>query len=93
MSCIWSDRGSSVKMKSVNTEEIENMDFTVINAEKGLVYDNDTKIVYYMLNTTRGGGNARYGFGYMSPFYSKNGELCKVVDGEIVDGEIVEVDK
>lgn len=46
-----------------------------------LFYDKSTRIVYYIM-----GNSSRYrGYGYMSPYLSKNGCFCRYIDGEIVE--------
>ena len=42
-----------------------------------LVFDTETKIVYYQIN------NATYG--YMTPYISANGKYCRFVDEQIVE--------
>lgn len=46
-----------------------------------LVYDTDTRIVYY--NYTAGGGYV--GYGYMSPYCGPNGHVCRYDNGLIVE--------
>lgn len=52
-----------------------------IDGTKDLYYYKKTKIVYIVFNECAGYD----GYGYMSPYYSKNGKLCRYVDGEIVE--------
>lgn len=46
-----------------------------------LFYDRSTRIVYYILGESSG----YQGYGYMSPYISKNGCFCRYIDGEIVE--------
>ena len=43
-------------------------------AEGTLVYDQNTKIVYYYFSQTLSQNNSR---AYMCPYYSENGNLCR----------------
>ena len=43
-----------------------------IEGENDLYYYSTTHIVYITFNERAG----NYGYGYMSPYYSKNGKLC-----------------
>lgn len=45
----------------------------LIHIDNQLYYYNDTKIVYIVFNENTGYA----GYGYMSPYYSSNGNLCK----------------
>ena len=48
-----------------------------LSSNDNLYYDKDTKIVYYLLSTNQHFGQQGYGYGYMSPYYSENGNICK----------------
>ena len=48
-----------------------------------LVYDDETKIVYYYFTISYKRSTA----GYMSPYIGKNGKFCRYVDGKIVEVE------
>lgn len=52
-----------------------------IESENGLVYDKDTRIVYYMIQN----GIGDLSTGFMSPYYSENGRLCKYENDKIVE--------
>jgi hypothetical protein len=54
--------------------QIEYVDFT-----EDIVADKDTHILYVRYNS----GYA----GYLSPYYSENGKLCKYEDGKIIEVE------
>lgn len=65
----------------IDNQLANNTNFGVIKNEetKCLVYDKNTQIVYYMIKD----GSGYKGYGYMSPYYSSDGKLCKYIDGEI----------
>ena len=46
-----------------------------------LYYDVHTKIVYIVTAECRGYD----GYGFMSPYYSENGNLCRYIDNEIIE--------
>lgn len=48
-----------------------------------LVYDRETRIIYYKYKDNDGGGYQ--GYGYMAPYYSSNGKLCKYVNDKIIE--------
>lgn len=52
---------------------IENYDY--------LIYDKETRIIYYKYED----GEGRRGYGYMTPYYSSNGKLCKYIDNKIIE--------
>lgn len=53
-----------------------------------MVYDKDTHIMYYLF----GKGAGYTGYGYMSPYYNKHGQMCYYVDGQIIPIEEVLID-
>ena len=59
--------------------------FKAIEGEDTLFYDISTKIVYYLFSTKYTSGHNGYGYGYMSPYISENGNFCRYVDGKIVE--------
>lgn len=61
--------------------DISDIGLYEIESENGLVYDKDTRIVYYMIQN--GIGDSLTGF--MSPYYSENGRLCKYENDKIVE--------
>lgn len=70
--------------KRISTEDATKMGFKVVNvADKNLVYDVNTQIIYYAF--TDGTGQCSHGF--MSPYYSENGKLCRFINGEIQEIE------
>ena len=50
-----------------------------------LVYDLDTKIVYYMFSTSDEGISRGYGYGYFGEYLGENGHPCQYIDGKIVE--------
>lgn len=56
-----------------------------IENQTDLYYCNDSKIIYIIFNEEGGVGNVFYGYGYMAPYYSDNGNLCKYIDGKIIE--------
>lgn len=54
-----------------------------IQGHNDLYYYTDTNIVYIVFNECVG----ECGYGYMTPYYSENGKLCRYVDGKIVEVE------
>lgn len=46
-----------------------------------LVYDPDTLVIYYQEKD----GIGYKGFGYMAPYYSEHGKLCRWVKNKIVE--------
>lgn len=59
--------------------------FISIQNSKYLVYDSSTKVVYYFFNDYYHNGDASVGYGYLSPYYSENGKLCRYIDGRITE--------
>lgn len=53
-----------------------------------MVYDKDTHIMYYLFRK----GAGYQGYGYMSPYYNKHGQMCYYVDGQIIPVEEVLID-
>lgn len=57
----------------VNITKITNSRLLPIETENDLYYDKDTKIVYIIFDEQIGYA----GFGYMSPYYSDNGQVYR----------------
>ncbi len=55
----------------------------IAGKENHLVYDINTRVIYYMFSTIEKGGYK--GYGYFGPYVSTNGNFCKYVDGRIVE--------
>lgn len=65
------------EQKSVHLHQIE------LRNRKDLYYDDETCVVYFLFNV---GDNFKdFSKGYMSPYYSKNGKLCKYENGQIIE--------
>ena len=70
--------------RRISTEDATKMGFKVVGAsDENLVYDLNTKIIYYAFTD----GNSKYSHGFMSPYYSENGKLCRFINGEIQEIE------
>lgn len=70
--------------KRISTENATKMGFKVVNvADKNLVYDVNTQIVYYAFMD----GTGQSSHGFMSPYYSENGKLCRFINGGIQEIE------
>ena len=67
--------GDYPKPKSVYLRQIN------LENSKDLFYDDETGIVYFLFNL----GYGQNSKGYMSPYYSKNGKLCKYENGQIME--------
>lgn len=59
----------------------ENSNFVSIEGSKNLYYYSDTGIIYIIFNESY----VHQGYGYMAPYYSENGNICKYIDGQIVE--------
>lgn len=64
---------SGCSLTEVNITEITNSRLLPIETENDLYYDKDTKIVYIIFEEQIGYA----GFGYMSPYYSDNGQVYR----------------
>ena len=54
-----------------------------LNDRKDLYYDDETGVVYFLFSV--GGKFSDWSKGYMSPYYSKNGKVCKYENRQIVE--------
>lgn len=64
--------------------ELENYPcMTKISDSDNLYYRNDTYVVYIIIREEYGVGKCATGYGYMSPYISKNGRYCIYNDGKI----------
>ena len=59
--------------------------FKTIDGKDYLVYNLDTRVVYYMFSTRESAGYSGYGYSYFAPYISKNGNFCKYDDGQIIE--------
>ncbi len=55
--------------------------FKNVEGEDFLVYDRDTKVVYYLFSTCSGYN----GYGYLAPYIGENGNFCRYINGKIVE--------
>lgn len=56
-----------------------------VGDDTGLVFDSETKVVYYMLQEAHAyTGKCTYS-GYMAPYISENGKFCRFIDNKIVE--------
>lgn len=67
--------GDYPKLKSAHLHQIN------LENREDLYYDDETGIVYFLFNL----GYGQNSKGYMSPYYSKNGKLCKYENGQIME--------
>jgi len=51
----------------------------------GLVFDSETKVVYYMFNEAHTFVSPCTYSGYMAPYISENGKYCRFIDNQIVE--------
>lgn len=51
----------------------------------GLVFDTQTKVVYYMLTEGHSFSGPTNYSGYMAPYISENGKYCRFIDNQIVE--------
>ena len=73
---IWSNKYQA------NSYEAENH-LQPIDGYTYLVYDPDTLVIYYQEENAIG----YKGFGYMAPYYSEHGKLCRWVKNKIIEIE------
>lgn len=80
--------GCSASVKdSVGNVAVENGWFYRIS-DTPMVYDKDTRIMYYLFSKCTG----NQGYGYMSPYYNEYGQMCYYVDGQVIPIEEVLID-
>lgn len=70
--CSPVDENSTSKGVNANFSKIEGRDL--------LYYDLNTKVVYYLFQTSSG----YEGYGYLAPYIDENGSYCRYLDGKIV---------
>lgn len=56
--------------------------FENIPGEELLFFNTKTKVIYFFYSSYELGG---YGYGYMSPYISENGNYCRYIDDKIVE--------
>lgn len=69
------------KDNSISSSTPSTNPFETISEENCLVYDKNTRTIYYLFSTDSAGG---FSYGYMAP-YIQNGHYCEYVDGQIVE--------
>lgn len=70
---------------SVNSSDSaanEMLNFEEIEERKGLAYEKETKVIYYMASTNAYNG---YSYTYFAPYISENGKFCRYINGKIVE--------
>ena len=72
---------------SINEEPTEYPGMTNIEGMTNLYYMNDTCVVYIIMYGDDSSGKSRAGYGYMSPYLSKNGKFCIYEDEELKEVE------
>ena len=70
---------------SADTAAMQMSNLKAIDGKNYLVYDVDTRVVYYMFTTKESYGNSGYGYSYFSPYISENGRFCRYVNDKIVE--------
>ena len=79
-------RGGTTRVYSGTTDvATEFANFKTIDGEEYLVYNLKTRVIYYMFSTVASDNHAGYGFSYFAPYISENGNLCRYIDGNIVE--------
>lgn len=56
-----------------------------VGDKTGLVFDSETKVVYYMLKEAHTFAGPTTYSGYMAPYISENGKYCRFIDNQIVE--------
>jgi len=82
-------KGALTRIVEINNGKLESVDNYPCGYTTNLVYDSETKVVYYQFSRfsdipTRG-SIARVGEGYMSPYIGPNGKFCRFIDNQIVE--------
>lgn len=72
---------SGYKPEAGKQNYTENCNMISLPNSKGLYYREETKIVYIIFNEVGAGS----GYGYMAPYYSENGNLCKYENGKLIE--------
>lgn len=68
---------------AVEDEAALEIGFKPVPGMDGVVYNVDTKAMFYMFNTAVG----YQGYGYFGPYLNENLKPCRYVNGEIVEKE------
>lgn len=75
----------STSAADVDNAALEMGNFKTIDINESLVYNLDTRVVYYMFGTCKIVGNAGSGYSYFAPYISENGKFCRYINDEIVE--------
>ena len=82
-------KGALTRIVEINNGKLESADNYPYGDTTNLVYDSETKVVYYQFSRFRDiptmGSIGRVGQGYMSPYISENGKFCRFVDNKIIE--------
>lgn len=81
--------GTSSNSKDESALELGN--FKIIDKDESLVYNLDTRVVYYMFSTHADAGYSGYGYSYFAPYISENGKFCRYINDEIVEITVEEI--
>lgn len=73
--------GNKDQLVGDNRELSESNEIVPIKDSNYLYYDRNTKVVYIVTAECRGYD----GYGFMSPYYSENGLLCRYINDKIVE--------
>ncbi len=84
LTCTLTACGSTY-VDDVDKSAIETSNFITIDSDKSLVYNLDTRVVYYMFSTSKVVVNAGFGYSYFAPYISENGKFCRYINDEIVE--------
>lgn len=84
LTCILTACGGTSSTE-VDESALETGNFKTIDSNESLVYNLDTRVVYYMFSTYEQQGYAGYGYSYFAPYISKNGKFCRYMNDEIVE--------
>lgn len=83
LTCTLTACGTSAT--DVDKSAIEMGNFKTIDSNESLVYNLDTRVVYYMFSTYITTGYNGYGYSYFAPYISENGKFCRYINDEIVE--------
>lgn len=75
--------GETIREEDKAALEIAN--FKPVHGMDGVVYNLDTKVMFYMFNTSNCLGYQGYGYGYFGVYLNENCKPCRYVNGEIVE--------
>jgi len=74
--------GCGVKTYEIEDEAtLEMGNFLPVPEMDGVVYNLDTKVMFYMFSTSI----VNHGYGYFGPYINENGRYCRYVDNKVVE--------